>query len=193
VLVVPGVAHGVCAKPLPKLAGTPVRSFTSPANVISKSCSYTAVMVTSKGTMRIAFDAKAAPIAVNSFVFLATKRFFDGLTFHRVLKDFVIQGGDPQGNGFGGPGYSFRDELPRTPYRLGDLVMANSGPDTNGSQFFVVTGPKGAALPFQYSRFGRLTSGLDVAKKIERLQTPGDSSGTPTRKVTIKSVRVSAK
>ena len=185
-------AQAVCAKPLPALSTKPERTFTAPAKVISTSCRYTVKMVTSEGTMSMKLFPKAAPTTVNSFVFLAQHRFFDGLTFHRVLKDFVIQGGDPLGNGRGGPGYSFKDELPKTPYHLGELVMANSGADTNGSQFFVITGQGGVDLPALYARFGRVTAGLKVAKKIEGLQTPGDASGQPARKITITSVRVTA-
>ena len=185
-------AQAVCVKPLPALTAKPERTFTAPAKVISKSCTYTVKMVTSEGTMRMKLFPKAAPTTVNSFVFLAQHRYFDGLTFHRVLKDFVIQGGDPLGTGRGGPGYSFKDELPKTPYHLGELVMANAGPDTNGSQFFVITGAGGVALEPLYARFGRVTSGLKVAKKIEGLQTPGDGMGKPIRKITITTVRVTA-
>jgi cyclophilin family peptidyl-prolyl cis-trans isomerase len=186
-------AQAACAKPLPPLSAKPERTFTAPAKVISKACKYQVTMVTSEGTMKMKLYPTAAPLTVNSFVFLARKRFFDGLTFHRVLADFVIQGGDPLGNGQGDPGYKFKDELPKTPYTVGDLVMANSGPDTNGSQFFVITGPNGAALPALYARFGHVTSGQAVAKRIEKLQTPGDSTGAPSRKITIKTVRVTAK
>src|SRR5919197_3924861 len=104
---------------------------------------YTATIDTSCGKITIELDPKAAPKTVNNFVFLANQKFFDGLTFHRVVKDFVIQGGDPQGTGSGGPGYEFADELPKDGYKLGSLAMANSGPNTNGSQFFIVTGNQG--------------------------------------------------
>lgn len=186
-------AHAVCAKPLPPLSAKPERTFKAPAKVISKTCQYQVTMVTSEGTMKMKLYPKAAPATANSFVFLARKRYFDGLTFHRVLADFVIQGGDPLGTGTGGPGYQFKDELPKTAYTLGDLVMANAGPDTNGSQFFVITGTNGVGLQPNYARFGHVTSGQAVAKRIERLQTPGDSTGTPSRKITIKTVRVTAK
>jgi cyclophilin family peptidyl-prolyl cis-trans isomerase len=133
---------------------------------------------TDVGTFTVALDAKAAPKTVNNFVFLAREHFYDGLTFHRVIPGFVVQGGDPQGNGSGGPGYKFGDELPKAgAYKVGSLAMANSGPNTNGSQFFIVTGPQGAQLPPNYSLFGSVSSGIDVVKTIE---AAGSQSGTPT-------------
>ncbi|MBI2684001.1 MAG: peptidylprolyl isomerase [Actinobacteria bacterium] len=150
---------------------------------------YTATIATTCGTITVALDVKAAPKTANNFVALAGRRYFDGLTFHRVIKGFVIQGGDPAGDGTGGPGYTFADELPTTPYRIGDLVMANAGPDTNGSQFFVITGPDGAALNPAYSRFGRVTSGIEVAQRIAALQAPGQE--TPSIPVGIVRVTVS--
>ena len=104
-------------------------------------------MVTSCGTIVIRLEPKQAPVTVNNFVFLADQGFYNGLTFHRVIPGFVIQGGDPKGDGTGGPGYQFKDELPTTPYTLGDLAMANAGPNTNGSQFFIVEGAQGTQLP----------------------------------------------
>ena len=95
---------------------------------------------------------------MNNFVFLAREGFYDGLTFHRVVAGFVIQGGDPEGTGRGGPGYVFEDELPDDGYPPGSVAMANAGPDTNGSQFFIVTGDA-SALPNDYTRFGRVTRG----------------------------------
>ena len=141
-------ALGVCAKALPPLSATPKRTFTAPAKVTSPTCTYRVTMVTSEGTMKLLLDPKAAPATVNSFVFLARKRFFDGLTFHRVLDAFVIQGGDPLGNGTGGPGYTIPDEFPSRPFKVGDLAMAKTpDPNSGGSQFFVITGRNGAALP----------------------------------------------
>jgi cyclophilin family peptidyl-prolyl cis-trans isomerase len=111
-----------------------------PPMTIDPAKKYTATMETSCGKITIDLDPKAAPKTVNSFVFLAKQKYFDGLTFHRVVKDFVIQGGDPQGTGSGGPGYEFEDELPQQGYSIGSLAMANSGANTNGSQFFIITG-----------------------------------------------------
>ncbi|MHB1929663.1 MAG: peptidylprolyl isomerase [Acidimicrobiales bacterium] len=149
---------------------------------------YTAEMVTSKGTMVIALDPVAAPKAVNNFVFLARYHYYDGIVFHRVIPGFVLQGGDPTGTGRGGPGYRFDDELPRPGrYELGSLAMANAGPDTNGSQFFVISGPQGVRLPPQYSLFGKVVTGLDVVAAIDRI---GTGSGTPKEPVTIESVTI---
>ena len=132
---------------------------------------------TDAGAFTIELDPGKAPVTVNNFVSLARFHYYDGIVFHRVIPGFVIQGGDPQGTGTGGPGYQFADELPRQgEYRVGSLAMANSGRDTNGSQFFVITGDQGVALPPNYALFGQVTSGLDVVKKIE---ADGDPSGTP--------------
>jgi len=150
---------------------------------------YTAEMVTSKGTMTIALDPIAAPKTVNNFVFLARYHYYEGIVFHRIIPGFVLQGGDPTGTGSGGPGYRFADELPKPGrYELGSLAMANSGPDTNGSQFFVISGRSGIQLPPQYSLFGKVISGLDVVATIDAI---GTGSGKPKEKVTIESVTIS--
>ena len=149
---------------------------------------YSATMVTSKGTMTIALDPVAAPTTVNNFVVLARYHYFDGIVFHRIIPGFVLQGGDPTGTGRGGPGYQFADELPAAGrYELGSLAMANAGPDTNGSQFFVISGPSGVALPPQYSLFGKVVNGLDVVAAIDAI---GTRSGDPTETVTIESVKI---
>ena len=102
-----------------------------PPMVIDPECNYVAEMVTTAGTMKIALNSKRAPVTVNNFVFLARWHYYDGIIFHRVIRDFVIQGGDPQGTGMGGPGYRFEDELPNSgEYQVGSLAMANAGPDT---------------------------------------------------------------
>jgi peptidylprolyl isomerase len=149
---------------------------------------YTAEMVTSKGTLRIALDPMMAPKTVNNFVFLARYHYFEGVVFHRIIPGFVLQGGDPTGTGRGGPGYRFADELPPAGrYELGSLAMANAGPDTNGSQFFVISGPSGVRLPPQYSLFGKVVAGLDVVAAIDAI---GTQSGTPKETVTIESVTI---
>jgi cyclophilin family peptidyl-prolyl cis-trans isomerase len=149
---------------------------------------YTASVVTSRGTLTIALDPIAAPQTVNNFVFLARYHYFDGIVFHRIIPGFVLQGGDPTGTGRGGPGYRFADELPQPGrYELGSLAMANAGPDTNGSQFFVISGPAGVRLPPQYSLFGKVVAGLDVVAAIDGI---GTSSGTPKETVTIESVTI---
>ena len=150
---------------------------------------YTAEMVTSLGTMTIHLDPIRAPETVNNFVFLARWRYYDGIVFHRVIKGFMIQGGDPEGSGSGGPGYRFKDELPAPGrYELGSLAMANAGPNTNGSQFFVITGASGVRLPPSYSLFGKAVSGFEVAQAIEQVATgPGDR---PLTDVVIESVTI---
>ena len=149
---------------------------------------YSAEMVTSKGTMTIALAPVAAPKTVNNFVFLARYHYFDVIFFHRVIPGFVLKGGDPRGTGTGGPGYEFEDELPRPGrYELGSLAMANAGPNTNGSQFFVISGPSGVRLPPQYSLFGKVVNGLDVVAAVDAL---GTSSGKPKERVTIVSMTI---
>jgi cyclophilin family peptidyl-prolyl cis-trans isomerase len=139
--------------------------------------------------MVIALDPLAAPKTVNSFVFLARYHYYDGIIFHRIIPGFVLQGGDPTGTGTGGPGYKFDDELPAPGrYQVGSLAMANAGPNTNGSQFFVISGSDGVRLPPQYSLFGAVVSGGDVVTTIDAL---GSRSGKPTERVVIESVTIS--
>ncbi len=142
-----------------------------PAMTIDTAKAYTATVKTDAGSFVITLDAKQTPITVNNFVFLAKKDFFNCVTFHRVIPSFMDQTGDPTGTGSGGPGYKFADELPAkaTPqYPIGSVAMANSGPNTNGSQFFVVTGSQGETLAPNYTLFGHVTSGLSVADKINK-------------------------
>ncbi|MGH9010803.1 MAG: peptidylprolyl isomerase [Acidimicrobiia bacterium] len=162
-----------------------------PPMTIDPAKKYTATMETSCGKITIDLDPEGAPKTVNSFVFLAKQKYFDGLTFHRVVKDFVIQGGDPEGTGSGGPGYEFEDELPQDGYKIGSLAMANSGANTNGSQFFIVTGNEGAQLPSKYNHFGIVTSGIEVAQELETFaQDPPDPQGKPSRTLYILSVTI---
>ncbi len=150
---------------------------------------YTATMETSLGTLVIALDPVKAPHTVNNFVFLAAHHYFDGVVFHRIINGFVCQGGDPTGTGRGGPGYRFEDELPKAgQYEIGSLAMANAGPNTNGSQFFIISGPQGAQLPPQYSLFGKVVKGLDVVDQMQRVST--DRSDRPKDDVVIHSVTV---
>ena len=160
----------------------------APPMIIDSEKRYSATMVTSKGTMEIALDHLAAPTTVNSFVFLARWHYFDGIVFHRVIPGFVLQGGDPTGTGTGGPGYRFDDELPKPGrYEVGSLAMANSGPHTNGSQFFIISGSDGVRLPPLYSLFGKVVKGLDV---VETINGVGSSSGRPREDVIIESVTI---
>jgi cyclophilin family peptidyl-prolyl cis-trans isomerase len=156
-------------------------SWTSvPATTISASKTYTATITTDVGPFTVQLDPKAALKAVNSFVFLANQHFFDCIVFHRVIPSFVDQTGDPTGTGRGGPGYQFTDELPKSAspqYPIGSVAMANSGPNTNGSQFFIVTGSQGSSLAPNYTLFGKVTSGMSV---VSAINAAGASSGTPT-------------
>jgi len=179
----------------PKADGSSPRTtaFAKPPPMcIDPNKTYTATMQTSEGgPITIVLDAKKAPKTANNFVVLARYHFYDGLTFHRIVPDFVIQGGDPQGNGQGGPGYKFEDDLPQAgQYKLGSLAMANSGPNTNGSQFFIITGQQGVQLPPQYSLFGQVTAGIDVVNKIAALGNPNAPNGEPTKPVSMTSVTI---
>ncbi len=149
-------------------------------------------METSCGTITIALDAAKSPIATNNFVFLSREGFYNGLLFHRAAKDFVIQGGDPKGDGSGGSGYSVPGEVPTDHYPVGALAAAKSQaepPGTFGSQFFIVTGKNGASLPNEYARFGSVTKGQDVADKIGSF-APSTGDGQPTRPVYIFKVSI---
>jgi peptidylprolyl isomerase len=176
---------------LPDPAGASPRTTTfdgPPPRCIDVARRYSAEMVTSKGTITLSLDPIGAPETTNNFVFLARWHYFDGIEFHRVIPGFVLQGGDPTGTGTGGPGYRFKDELPKPGrYEVGSLAMANAGPDTNGSQFFIISGPQGVALPPKYALFGKVVRGLDVVAAIEAI---GTSSGKPTERVTIESVTI---
>jgi peptidyl-prolyl cis-trans isomerase B (cyclophilin B) len=130
-----------------------------------------ATMQTSEGAIGLELFDEDAPKTVANFKKLAGEGFYDGLIFHRVIKDFMIQGGCPQGTGTGGPGYEFEDEFNQHKVARGALAMANAGPNTNGSQFFVVTTPEAPWLDGKHTEFGRVTDGMDVVDKIE---------GTPT-------------
>jgi peptidyl-prolyl cis-trans isomerase B (cyclophilin B) len=146
------------------------------------------VVDTSKGSFTFDLATKISPCTTASFAGLVNKGFFDGLTFHRIVPGFVIQGGDPEGNGMGGPGYSVVDAPPQdTQYKKGLVAMAKSQADpagSSGSQFFVVTGAD-VGLPPDYAVLGNVTDGLDVVDEIGKLGNPADPAGTPTEKVTI--------
>ena len=160
----------------------------APPMIIDPTKTYTAEMLTNKGSLTIALDPIGAPRTVNNFVFLARWHYYDGIVFHRIIPGFMCQGGDPEGSGRGGPGYRFEDELPMPGrYEIGSLAMANAGPNTNGSQFFIVSGPDGVGLPPQYSLFGKVVRGLDVVKAIESV---GSRSGAPSEPVIIESVTI---
>lgn len=143
---------------------------------------YEATIGTDRGDIVIDLHLDSAPRTVNNFVFLAREGFYDGLTFHRVVDDFVIQGGCPEGSGRGNPGYRFADEPVVGEYAAGAVAMANSGPDSNGSQFFICTVDDRRRLEPKYNLFGQVTSGMDVVTSIRQ--------GDVMRRVTIAEVAV---
>jgi peptidyl-prolyl cis-trans isomerase B (cyclophilin B) len=169
-----------------------VTSFTeTPPMCIDDTATYIAAVDTTYGEFTIELDASKAPLTVNNFVVLARYGYYDGAPWHRIIPGFVIQGGDAVGTplGTGNPGYAIDDELPSAgEYQVGSVAMANSGPNTSGSQFFVITGEQGAALSPQYSLFGQVTAGLDVVTAVETTETTvGDA---PVDKVIIHSVTI---
>jgi cyclophilin family peptidyl-prolyl cis-trans isomerase len=173
------------------------REFEAPfSTCIDPTKTYTAVINFNVGELRVALDAAKAPITVNNFVSLSRYKFYDGLSCHRIISSFVAQCGDPQGTGSGGPGYKFPDELPQAgDYKIGSLAMANSGPNTNGSQFFVITGDKGAALDPNYSLFGQAEPGQDaIIAALDAKANPDPATNgvypVGTSPVTIESVTI---
>ncbi|HWM64784.1 MAG TPA: peptidylprolyl isomerase [Solirubrobacterales bacterium] len=165
-------------------------SFGKPEQTVKAGEEVRAAVETSCGTFAIALDANRAPKTVNSFVFLSEKGFYDGLTFHRVAPGFVIQGGDPRGDGTGGPGYSVDEKPPSNlAYTRGVIAMAKSSaepPGRSGSQFFVVLGPD-AGLPPEYALVGRVSEGLDVVERIGKLGTPAEQ---PKQTVLIEEITI---
>lgn len=165
---------------------------TPPQMTLDIAKQYTATLKTDAGDIVVTLDAKATPLTVNNFVFLAREKFYDNTIFHRVIKDFMIQGGDPGGTGTGNPGYKFDDEPFTGEYTRGTLAMANSGPNTNGSQFFIMH--KDTALPKSYVIFGHVVSGLEVVDKIAEAEVlPGESGSSPATPVHVETVIVAEK
>ncbi len=144
----------------------PMSYSAPPPMTIDTSKKYTATIETAKGDLVLELFAGDVPITVNNFVFLAREGFYDGTTFHRVIAGFMAQGGDPNGTGTGGPGYAFADEFTKHTHITGALSMANAGPNTNGSQFFITYAPQ-HHLDGKHSVFGQLIDGMDVLKAIE--------------------------
>ena len=162
-----------------------------PEMQIDTSKTYRAILSTSEGEITISLHAKQTPITANNFVHLARQGFYDQTIFHRIIKGFMIQGGDPQGNGSGGPGYKFNDEPFEGEYKRGVVAMANSGPNTNGSQFFIMH--QDYPLPQNYVIFGEVAEGLEVVDKIAEApvtQSATGESSTPVRPVTVESVEI---
>ena len=158
---------------------------TPPALEIDKTKKYEAILNTSMGEITIELNAGQTPITVNNFIYLSKKGFYNKTIFHRVIKGFMIQGGDPEGTGRGGPGYKFDDEPFNGDYVRGVVAMANAGPNTNGSQFFIMH--QDYQLPKNYVIFGKVTSGMETVDKIAEAETLGEQPKTPT---TIESVQI---
>jgi len=161
----------------------------APTMQIDTKKSYSVKMETSMGDITLKLFADKAPKTVNNFVYLAEKGFYDGTIFHRVIPDFMVQGGDPEGNGTGGPGYQFGDEINDVKLVKGKLAMANAGPNTNGSQFFIVTAKDTPWLDGKHTVFGEVSEGMDVIMKISGVDR--DQNDKPTEGITLKKVTIS--
>ncbi len=164
----------------------------APPICIDSDASYSAEIVTNKGTLVVKLDQSRAPLAVNNFVTLARYHYFDNTECHRIIPGFMAQCGDPTATGTGGPGYRFADELPEAgEYQIGSLAMANSGPDTNGSQFFIISGATGVNLPPNYTLFGQVTEGLDsTLPALDAAGNPESNGVPPLEQVIIESVTI---
>ena len=164
----------------------------APPICIDSDASYSAEIVTNKGTLVVELDQSRAPLAVNNFVTLARYHYFDNTECHRIIPGFMAQCGDPTATGTGGPGYRFADELPEAgEYQIGSLAMANSGPNTNGSQFFIISGATGVNLPPNYTLFGQVTEGLDsTLPALDAAGNPESNGVPPLEQVIIESVTI---
>jgi cyclophilin family peptidyl-prolyl cis-trans isomerase len=170
------------------------RTLPRPEMLIDQNKTYTATIKTNKGTMEAELFAQEVPKTVNNFVYLARQNFYDNVVFHRIIRNFMVQTGDPTGTGTGGPGYRFEDEPVNRPYSRGIIAMANAGPNTNGSQFFIVHGD--SPLPPNYTIFGQLTSGLETLDAIANTpvgRSPSGENSAPTERVFIESVTINEK
>ena len=191
----PSAAAATSSQPVaqgaPVSQASPKQFSVPPPMQIDPAKHYSATIDTSLGTMQADLFASEAPITVNNFVFLARQGYYDGVTFHRVIANFMVQTGDPTGTGTGGPGYRFNDEPVTRKYERGTLAMANAGPNTNGSQFFIVH--KDYPLPPNYTIFGKLTDGFDTLDKIATTPTGPGRGGpdTPRTPVTISTITIS--
>jgi peptidyl-prolyl cis-trans isomerase B (cyclophilin B) len=183
--------------PCPAADGTSPRTITfagPPPTCIDAAKTYTAEVTTNKGAYTIALDPGAAPLTVNNFVVLARYHYFDNTICHRAIPQFAVQCGDPTGTGSSGPGYEFADELPAAgSYKIGSVAMANSGANTNGSQFFIITGDSGASLSPDYTLFGEVTDGLDTTvKALDALGNPDQAANgvPPLEQIIVQSVTI---
>ena len=172
-------------------AESQTRSFdAAPPICLEPGVSYEAVVTTNKGEFTIAIDPETAPVAANNFVFLARNQYFDDTVCHRIIPNFVVQCGDPTATGTGGPGYTIVDEPPAAgQYRIGSVAMAKTAaPDSAGSQFFIITGSDGAALPPEYALFGQVSDGFETT--VEAMAAAGSPDGVPSEPIEIQSIRI---
>jgi cyclophilin family peptidyl-prolyl cis-trans isomerase len=174
----------------------PMKWSAPPAMTIDKTKTYFASVDTTLGKFKIQLFASETPATVNNFVFLSKQGYYNGIIFHRIIKTFMIQTGDPTGTGSGGPGYKFNDELPvKHKYEAGIVAMANAGPNTNGSQFFVCTGADSAGLNSapNYNQFGKIVEGMDIVLKIASVPvvSNGREVSKPSTPPVIKSITIS--
>jgi cyclophilin family peptidyl-prolyl cis-trans isomerase len=192
--------------PMPELASTPTPQLVPlpgggsyyqyaqpPLMTIDPQERYLATLRTTHGSITIELFASETPVTVNNFVFLAREGFYDGVIFHRVIEGFMVQTGDPLGDGTGGPGYRFQDEQFNRNYTRGKVAMANAGPNTNGSQFFIVQGTS-VDLPRRYTIFGEVTEGMDVVDAIAQAEVQANPYGEmsePLTPVSIETVQIS--
>jgi cyclophilin family peptidyl-prolyl cis-trans isomerase len=187
-----GTEEVACGGEVPETAGAKRPSYEQPPEMrIDRKQDYRAILTTSCGRIVLDLFESETPVTVNNFVFLAEERFYDGTIFHRVIDGFVMQGGDPEGTGFGGPGYEFEDEIVDefTFDEPGLLAMANSGPGTNGSQFFITLGNP-THLNGLHTIFGRVLEGMDVVERIGTLET--DANDLPVASVYLEQVKIEA-
>ncbi len=175
----------------PSASPSPSADRQPPPMMIDATKAYSAILHTEKGDIAIALNAKETPITVNNFIALARTNFYNNTPFHRVIKGFMIQGGDPKGDGTGGPGYRFADEPFSGEYSRGTVAMANAGPNTNGSQFFIMHADNN--LPKNYVIFGKVTRGIEVVDAIATApvtQSPSGEESIPLNPVNILSVDI---
>ena len=163
-------------------------NMTPPEMIIDPAKEYTATMTTNEGVVTLRLFAQQTPITVNNFIYLAKNGFYNDLIFHRIIEDFMIQGGCPLGDGTGNPGYQFQDEKNSEPLVKGSLAMANSGPDTNGSQFFIVTAQATPWLDGLHTHFGQVIEGMDIVDRIAQTET--GANDRPTQPIVIQSITI---
>ncbi len=194
VTTAPAAGGGLTTTYTPLASPTQKQWDKAPAMQIDTAKKYAAIFDTDMGTFKIQLFPLESPRTVNSFVFLSKQGFFNGVIFHRIIKDFMIQGGDPTGTGGGSPGYKFEDELPpRHKYDPGIVAMANSGPNTNGSQFFICTGQQAHGLDSlpNYTQFGQVSDGMDVVQKIAAVPVePTGERSKPVKPPVIKGITI---